>query len=109
MRFLFYNHDILIYLLNLHYYISPHPLVFLFSSVPILRDIYSITNEQLIGDFHILCKNLHRFVNEHKHECAIKLYLEQPKQNNCYSIIDTEDNRVVLIHHSETKRVPERT
>jgi len=74
-----------------------------------LKDIYSITNEKLIGDFHILCKNLHRFVNEHKHECTIKLYLEQPKQNNCYSIIDTEDNRVVLIHHSETKRIPERT
>lgn len=74
-----------------------------------LKDIYSISNEQLISDFHILCKNLYVFVNNHKQECSIKLYQEQPKKNNCYDIVDLEDNnRLVLIHHSETKIIPER-
>ena len=53
----------------------------------------------LINDFHILCKNMYGFVSLHKNDCKVKLYEEQPVKNNCYDIIDSENqDRIVLVH-----------
>lgn len=75
-----------------------------------LSDLYSISNENLIKDFHILCKNMYQFANLYSNVCFVKLYQEQPKKNDCYNIIDAENgDRLVLIHYSETKIIPHRT
>ena len=75
-----------------------------------LSDLYSISNENLIKDFHILCKNMYQFANLYSNVCFVKLYQEQPVKNNCYNIVDTEnEDRLVLIHYSETKIIPHRT
>jgi len=74
-----------------------------------LKDLYNKSNEELIGDFHILCKNMYQIVSSHINECKVKLYLEQPCKNNCYNIVDVENqDRLVLVHHSETKVIPPR-
>jgi mannosyltransferase OCH1-like enzyme len=75
-----------------------------------LKDLYNKTNHQLITDFHLLCKNLYGIVENHRSKCKVKLYLEQPCKNLCYNIVDSEnENRLVLVHYSETKVVPPRT
>jgi len=75
-----------------------------------LKDLYNKTNEELIDDFHILCKNMYQIVFTHIMDCKVKLYLEQPCKNNCYNIVDSENqDRLVLVHHSETKVIPPRT
>jgi mannosyltransferase OCH1-like enzyme len=74
-----------------------------------LSDLYSMSNENLIKDFHILCKNMYHFAITHSKFCSVKLYEEQPVKNNCYKIVDSENkNRLVLIHYSETKIIPPR-
>lgn len=74
-----------------------------------LSDLYSISNENLIKDFHILCKNMYQFANLYSNVCFVKLYQEQPVKNNCYNIVDSDDkDRLVLIHYSETKTIPPR-
>lgn len=74
-----------------------------------LKDLYTKSNDELIGDFHILCKNMHKIVSAHMNDCKVKLYLEQPCKNNCYNIVDVENqDRLVLVHHSETKVIPPR-
>jgi hypothetical protein len=75
-----------------------------------LKDLYQKTNDELMSDFHILCKNMYQIVFAHIMECKVKLYLEQPCKNNCYNIVDSENNdQLVLVHHSETKVIPPRT
>lgn len=73
-----------------------------------LKDVYSMSNADMICDFHILCKNLYGIVFNHTAECKVKLYKEQPKnENNCYHMVDIENNnKIVLIHYSETKVIP---
>ena len=74
-----------------------------------LNDLYNINYMSLINDFHILCKNMHGFVLLHKDDCKVKLYEEQPVNNNCYNIVDSENaDKLVLVHYSETKVIPER-
>jgi len=74
-----------------------------------LCDLYSMSNENLTKDFHILCKNMYQFANLYSNVCFVKLYEEQPVKNNCYNIIDKENqDRLVLVHYSETKVIPPR-
>jgi len=75
-----------------------------------LKDIYDKTNEELMADFHILCKNMYTFAFTHMDTCKVKLYFEQTRKNNCYNIVDPENPKhLVLIHYSETKIIPPRT
>lgn len=74
-----------------------------------LKDLYDRTNDELIRDFHLLCKNMYRIVFTHIMECNVKLYKEQLCKNNCYDIVDYENqDKLVLVHYSETKVVPPR-
>jgi mannosyltransferase OCH1-like enzyme len=74
-----------------------------------LSDLYSMSNENLIKDFHILCKNMYQFANLYSNVCFVKLFQEQPVKNNCYNIVDSDNqDRLVLVHYSETKVIPER-
>jgi len=74
-----------------------------------LKDLYNISYMSLINDFHILCKNMHGFVLLHKNDCKVKLYEEQTIKNNCYNIVDTDNqDLLVLVHYSETKTIPPR-
>ena len=53
---------------------------------------------------------MHGFVLLHNNSCKVKLYEEQPENNYCYNIVDSEnENRLVLIHYSQTKIIPQRT
>jgi len=75
-----------------------------------LKDLYSISNTDMIRDFHILCKNLYGIIFSHIMDCKVKLYNEQLRNEaNCYHIVDSENqDNIVLIHHSETKVIPPR-
>jgi mannosyltransferase OCH1-like enzyme len=75
-----------------------------------LKDLYNKTNDELIADFHILCKNMYKFTFAHLNDYNVKLYLEQSCKNNCYNIVDPENiKNLVLVHYSETKIIPPRT
>uniref|UniRef100_A0A6C0JKX9 Glycosyltransferase n=1 Tax=viral metagenome TaxID=1070528 RepID=A0A6C0JKX9_9ZZZZ len=75
-----------------------------------LFDIYHISNNDLIREFHILCKNLYLFIQEEiqsgEPRMNIKL-LEEVYGNNTDAYVKDGD-KLVLIHYHIRKIIPKR-
>lgn len=75
-----------------------HPLIY-----KALSDIYNISTQDLIREFHILCKNLYRFIHEEKTH-KIKLF-DEVYGNADEAYVKDNDN-IVLIHYHIKKIIP---
>ena len=76
-----------------------------------LQNAYTINNNDLVGFYHVLCKNLFYIVNDNKYDFKIKLYIEEKWEkviergcDNCK--VYNENNEVVLIHYCIDKKIP---
>ena len=69
----------------------------------IYTDIYNISTQDLIREFHVLCKNLYRFIQEEKTH-KIKLF-DEVYGNADEAYVKDNDN-LVLIHYHIKKIIP---
>jgi hypothetical protein len=69
-----------------------------------LVDIYNISTQDLIREFHILCKNLYGFIEEEKSKHRVKL-LEEVYGNEEDAHVKDGD-KLVLIHYHIKKVIP---
>ena len=85
--------------------IPQHPIIY-----KGLKDIYEIDNAYLISkpeNFHDICRNMFRFVNEYPNKENIKLYQEVYGNSEVAAVIDLkEDNKLVLKHYHINKIIP---
>ena len=68
-----------------------------------LKDIYNIDNDKLNNDYHLLCKNLYKIINNFNKD-LIKLYNENCTNNVSYCYDDNKTT--ILIHFYLTKTIP---
>jgi mannosyltransferase OCH1-like enzyme len=73
-----------------------------------LKDLYFIDNRELLANFHVLCKNLYSFVNNHENDCRIKLYEEIYGNSKDAHVVDADDenNKLVVVHYHIDKIIP---
>jgi len=73
-----------------------------------LKDIYNIDNSELIAkpeNFHDICRNMYKFVNEFNGPGKIKLYKEVYSTPEIAAVVDTEDNNKLVLNHYHIKKV----
>ena len=72
-----------------------------------LYDIYHIPIENLINEFHLLCKNLYGFIKgENEKEIPIKIKLLEEIYGNEYEAHVKDGSQIVLIHYHIHKIIP---
>ena len=76
-----------------------HPLIY-----EALKDIYHTPIENLRKEFHLLCKNLYGFIQQHKTDRT--LLLEEVYGNEVEAHVKDENGEVVLIHYHIQKIIP---
>jgi len=70
-----------------------------------VKDIYNIDNNKLNNDYHLLCKNLYKIINNYNfNKDLIKIYNENCSNNISYCYDDNKKN--ILIHFYLTKTIP---
>ena len=72
-----------------------------------LKDIYNIDNNNLNNDYHLLCKNLYKIINDNSSNFdrkLIKIYNENCNNNVSYCYDDY--NKTILVHYYLTKTIP---
>jgi len=70
-----------------------------------LFDLYDISNENLIREFHVLCKNLFHFIREHR-EPLMKIKLLEETFGNDEEAHVKDGDKMVLIHYHIRKIIP---
>ena len=75
-----------------------------------LFDIYNISTQDLVREFHVLCKNLYGFIYEEiekeTHNCKVKL-LEEVFGNEEDAHVK-DGNKLVLVHYHIKKIIPKK-
>ena len=71
-----------------------------------LRDLYTMENQELLANFHILCRNMYTFVCQYQYEFKIKLFQEMADNTEHADVIDLATGDVVLVHYYATKKIP---
>ena len=85
--------------------IPKHPLIY-----KALKDIYITPLENLIKEFHLLCKNLYTFIidyetNDKNKESKIILFKEV-YGNEMEAFVNNKENKTILIHYHIKKIIP---
>jgi mannosyltransferase OCH1-like enzyme len=85
--------------------IPKHPLIY-----KALKDIYITPLENLIKEFHLLCKNLYTFIidyetNDKNKESRIILFKEV-YGNEMEAFVNNKENKTILIHYHIKKIIP---
>jgi len=82
-----------------------HPLIY-----KALSDIYNISTQVLIREFHVLCKNLYRFIDEERknRESVAKIKLLEEVYGNEEDAHVKDGDKVVLIHYHIKKVIPKK-
>ena len=76
-----------------------------------LYDIYHINNKELIErpeNFHNICRNMYKFVNEYPNKDLIHLYEEIYGDKYTAHIIDKTTGKIILKHYHINKIIPKR-
>ena len=85
--------------------IPKHPLIY-----KALKDIYNTPLENLIKEFHLLCKNLYFFIFEYKNNIINKeskiLLFKEVYGNEFEAYIKNDEDKIVLIHYHIKKIIP---
>jgi hypothetical protein len=76
-----------------------HPLIYM-----ALKDLYHCPIENLRGEFHLLCKNLYQFIQQHR--TPKNLLFEEIYGNEDEAHVVNEDKKLVLIHYHIKKIIP---
>jgi hypothetical protein len=82
-----------------------HPLIY-----KALSDLYNISSRDLIREFHVLCKNLYRFIEEEKNnrESLAKIKLLEEVYGNEEDAYVKDGDNLVLIHYHIKKVIPKK-
>lgn len=75
-----------------------------------LYDLYTISNNNLIREFHVLCKNLYGFIQEEKQvqEPRMKIRLFQEVYGNEEDAHVKDGEKLVLVHYHIRKVIPKK-
>lgn len=76
-----------------------HPLIYM-----ALKDLYICPIENLRGEFHLLCKNLYQFIQQHR--TPQTLLFEEIYGNEDEAHVVNQDKKLVLIHYHIKKIIP---
>jgi hypothetical protein len=82
--------------------VPQHPLIYM-----ALKDLYYCPIENLRGEFHLLCKNLYQFIQQHR--TPKNLLFEEIYGNEDEAHVVNEDKKLVLIHYHIKKIIPQGT
>ena len=83
--------------------VPKHPIIY-----EALKDLYFIDNQQLLANFHTLCKNMYDMVATYKNvniDSKIKLFEEIYGNENDAHIVDTERNNILVLVHYHIKKI----
>lgn len=82
-----------------------HPLIY-----KALGDLYNISTQDLIREFHVLCKNLYRFIEEEikNRESVAKIKLLKEVYGNEEDAHVKDGDKLVLIHYHIKKVIPKK-
>jgi len=82
--------------------VPQHPLIYM-----ALKVLYYCPIENLRGEFHLLCKNLYQFIQQHR--TPQTLLFEEIYGNEDEAHVVNEDKKLVLIHYHIKKIIPQGT
>jgi hypothetical protein len=82
--------------------VPQHPLIYM-----ALKDLYYCPIENLRGEFHLLCKNLYQFIQQHR--TPQTLLFEEIYGNDEEAHVVNDDKKLVLIHYHIKKIIPQGT
>ena len=81
--------------------VPQHPLIYM-----ALKDLYYCPIENLRSEFHLLCKNLYQFIQQHR--TPQTLLFEEIYGNEEEAHVVNKDKKLVLIHYHIKKIIPDR-